>query len=82
LSEPPEGITLEKVSPSDEGAEIVLHIDAAKAKLGLKGNLIVNLLPGKTMVAAQKGKKPANQRRGPVGVLPAIPFEIVAAQVH
>jgi hypothetical protein len=80
LSEPPEGVTLEKVSSADEGAELVLHSDAAKVKPGLKGNLIVNLIPGKNMGGAQKGKKQANQRRGAVGTLPAIPFEIIAAQ--
>ena len=82
LSEPPAGVTIEKVSPTDEGAEIVLRTDAAKAKPGLKGNLIVNLLPGKNMAAAQKGKKQGNQRRGAVGVLPAIPFEVVAAEIR
>ena len=74
------GVTIEKVSSVDGGAEMVLHSDAAKAKLGLKGNLIVSLMPGKNFAAAQKGKKQANQRRGAVGTLPAIPFEIVAAQ--
>ena len=60
----------------------MLRTDAAKAKPGLKGNLIVSLLPGKNMAAAQKGKKQGNQRRGAVGVLPAIPFEVVAAESH
>ena len=48
LSEPPEGITLGKVSPVSEGAEIELRSDAAKAKPGLKGNLIVNIMPGRS----------------------------------
>ena len=78
LSEPPEGITLAKVSPADEGAEIELHSDAAKAKAGLKGNLIVNILPGQVAVAAKKAKKQNTQRRVVVGTLPAIPFEVVA----
>ena len=78
LSGPPEGITLQSTGPSVDGAELVLHSDAAKTKPGLKGNLIVNILPGKNQDAAQKGKKQGNQRRGPVGVLPAIPFEVVA----
>jgi hypothetical protein len=76
LSEAPPGIVLQKVSPSDGGAEILLHSDAARAKPGLKGNLIVNVLPGKALAAAQKGKQ-ANQRRVAIGTLPAIPFEIV-----
>ena len=57
--------------------EIELHSDAAKARPGLKGNLIVNVMQGDALVAAQKNKKQANQKRLPVGTLPAIPFEVV-----
>jgi len=78
LSEPPEGITLAKVSPGDDGTEIELHSDAAKAKAGLTGNLIVNIFPGQGFAAGQKAKKQNNQRRPIVGTLPAIPFEVVA----
>ncbi len=77
LNEPPEGITLGNVSPASEGAEIELHSDAAKARPGLKGNLIVNVMQGDALVAAQKNRKQANQKRLPVGTLPAIPFEVV-----
>jgi hypothetical protein len=76
LSEPPEGITIGRVSSSDEGAEIELRSDAAKAKPGLKGNLIVNIFQSQ-LAAAKQNKKQANQRRPAVGALPAIPFEIV-----
>ena len=78
LSEPPEGIALGKVSAGGEGTEIELRSDAAKAKPGLKGNLIVNILQGQTSAAATKNKKQAGQRRAAVGTLPAIPFEVVA----
>jgi hypothetical protein len=77
LSEPPEGIALGKVLPTSEGTEIELHSDAAKTKPGLSGNLIVNILAGQGPAAASKNKKQGNQRRAPVGTLPAIPFEIV-----
>jgi Bacterial pre-peptidase C-terminal domain len=77
LNDPPEGITLGKVSPVSEGAEIELCSDAAKAKSGLKGNLIVNIMQGQALIEAQKNKKQANQRRPAVGTLPAIPFEVV-----
>jgi hypothetical protein len=77
LSEPPEGITLGKVFAANEGAEIELRSDAAKAKPGLKGNLIVNILQGQAPSAAPKKKKQAGQRRPTVGTLPAIPFEVV-----
>ena len=57
--------------------EKYLCSDAAKAKPGLKGNLIVNILPGQASIAAKKNKKQGNQQRAAVGTLPAIPFEIV-----
>ena len=79
LSEPPEGIALGNVSPFSEGTEIELRSDAAKTKPGLKGNLIVNIMPGQALVAAKKNKKQGNQPRAAVGTLPAIPFEIVPA---
>lgn len=76
LSDPPEGVTIEKVAPSSDGTEIVLHADAAKVKPGLKGNLIVDILAERKAGPAKKAKKQANQRRIAIGVLPAIPFEI------
>jgi len=79
LSEPPEGIALGNVSPFSEGTEIELRSDAAKTKPGLKGNLIVNIMPGQALVAAKKNKKQGNQPRAAVGTLPAIPFEVVPA---
>jgi hypothetical protein len=76
LSEPPSGIAIKNVSPSGGGAEIVLQCDAAKAKPGLRGNLIVSIF-AVPAASADKGKAPGNQRRAPMGSLPAIPFEIV-----
>ena len=77
LNEPPEGIVLNGVSPCDDGMELVLRCQAGKTRPGLRGNLIVDLVPGPDSGAAQNGKRPANQRRVPVGTLPAIPFVIV-----
>jgi hypothetical protein len=57
--------------------EIVLRCDAAMTRPGLQGNLIVNVLP-KVQPAAQPAQRLGNQRRNPVGTLPAIPFEISA----
>jgi hypothetical protein len=65
----------------NRGLEIKLQCDAAKAKPGLSGNLIIQLLPRTKPAPAQKGKPSGNQRRSPVGVLPAIPFEVVRAGV-
>ena len=78
LSDPPEGITIRNVAAVVEGTELLLQSDAAKVKPGQKGNLIVNIIPGKNPASSQKGKQPGNQRRAAVGTLPAIPFEIVA----
>jgi len=75
LSEPPEGITIEKVMPSRDGADIVLQADAAKTKPGLKGNLIIHVFAVNPPIPAQK-TPPANRPRVPVNTLPAIPFEI------
>jgi hypothetical protein len=77
LNEAPEGITLGKVSSVSEGVDIELCSDAAKAKPGLKGNLIVNIFQGQPLTTPAKTKKQGNQRRAAVGTLPAIPFEIV-----
>jgi hypothetical protein len=77
LSEPPEGITLGDVSATDEGVELTVRSDMSKTKPGLQGNLIVNVFP-RVLASAQKAKKQNNQRRPAIGVLPAIPFEVVA----
>lgn len=74
LNEPPEGIAIQRVTPRADGIEILLHADSGKAKPGLRGNLIVD-----AFVTRPAGKQ-ANQRRQPVGTLPAIPFEVVAAR--
>jgi hypothetical protein len=72
LSDPPEGIELRQ-----DGTEIVLQCDAAKAKPGLKGNLIVNISAER--VAQPANARPqANRQRVSLGTLPAVPFEIVA----
>jgi len=76
LSEPPEGVTIEKVEPSRQGTEIVLHSDAAKVKPGLRGNLIVNAFAARSPTPANQKSQP-NRPRLPLTVLPAIPFEIV-----
>jgi len=77
LSNPPEGISIQKASPVRDGVEIVLQTDAAKVKPGLKGNLIINgYVPRPAETNAAKPKTNNNQRM-PLGALPAIPFEII-----
>jgi len=78
LDEPPAGITIRAVQPAGDGVELVLQCDATKAKVGLAGNLIVTASAdraGKGKAATRPAAAP--QRRGPVDVLPAIPFEVV-----
>jgi hypothetical protein len=75
LSEPPDGLDLRP--PVEGGNEIVIQCDAAKAKPGLKGNLIVNLVGERTVTPANGTSRPATQRVQ-LGALPAMPFEIVA----
>jgi hypothetical protein len=94
LEDPPEGITVQSVSPAGlGGTEIVLRSDANKARPGLQGNLIVSTAvemsppapapaapatAGATTAPAPP-PRPANQtRRVALGVLPAISFEVVA----
>jgi hypothetical protein len=76
LNEPPEGITIKDIHSAGYGTELVFTCDASKAKVGQKGNLIVNVLLAKNE-AATKTKSLNSARRAPVGTLPAIPFEIV-----
>lgn len=78
LDEPPDGITIENERPTSRGMEVVFKCDAAKAKPGLKGNLIANAFAVKTEKSTEKTPK----RRGrptPLGMLPAISFEVIAA---
>ena len=74
VTDPPEGIVVEKITPSRNRAQIVLRSDAEKVRPGLKGNLIVTAFRSRPPTANQK--TPANKRRTPVGILPAIPFEV------
>jgi hypothetical protein len=77
LSEPPDGLDLRPAPPAGNRTEIVLQCDAAKAKPGLKGNLIVNLVGERTVTPANGTSRPTTQRVQ-LGALPAMPFEIVA----
>jgi hypothetical protein len=77
LGDPPAGIAVQNVSPGRESAEMVLASDAAKAKPGLKGNLIVNVYATRTPGGNKADKAPAAARRVLLDTLPAIPFEVV-----
>jgi hypothetical protein len=77
LSEPPEGLELSPAPLAGNRTEIVFQCDAAKAKPGLKGNLIVNLVGERTVTPPNGTARPMTQRVQ-LGALPAMPFEIVA----
>ncbi len=57
-----------------DGMTITLKAEADKVKAGERGNLILDAFVEREPEA---GKGP-NRRRQPLGVLPAIPFEIVS----
>ena len=78
LNEPPEGITLEEISRGRDGLELVLRSDGLKAKPGLAGNLIVNVLSAQPVGSATNARPIRPNRRFPLGTLPALPFEVVA----
>jgi hypothetical protein len=83
LSDPPDGLTIENVSAVGTEAQILLHTDAKKIKPGVKGNLIINLLTKRPPQQPARTNAPAhnNQQRPVLGVLPAIPFEVVAPEL-
>ncbi|MBI5821704.1 MAG: PPC domain-containing protein [Verrucomicrobia bacterium] len=84
LAEAPAGIVIKSVSPSDDGMDVELGSDAAKLKPGQKGNLIVDAYsaPPPPPPPSKKSKvnpKPKPVFKGrPLGILPLIPFEVVA----
>ena len=72
LFEPPDGITVEKISPGRDTVAVTLRADP-KVKPGLKGNLILE-----AYVERQVNAKQTQKRKQPLGTLPALPFEVVA----
>ena len=57
-----------------DGMTLTLHSGADKAKPGLKGNLILN---ANTKASKSKDGKSRSGDRNALGMLPAMPFEIV-----
>ena len=80
LSEPPEGISIQKFTEAAGSIEIVFAAEAAKAKPGQQGNLIV-IATGERVNAAEKKEEKGKKKgvpRIPLTALPAIAYEIVA----
>ena len=77
LREPPAGVTLADVTVLPDGLAFQLKADKEAAPAGLADNLIVEAFR-ETTPKAQEGKPAPQKRRYSMGVLPAIPIEIVA----
>jgi len=75
LNQPPEGISIQEVTPAPDGLLILLRTDAGKVKPGLKGNLIVEAFTEPSATPAG-GQQRAAGRRILLAALPAIPFEV------
>ena len=79
LCEPPEGMALQGVKALTDGLAFEIKAEGSAAKAGLSGNLIVEAFAQYPVRGkGKKGGKAAKQkRRTSLGVLPAIPFEVV-----
>ncbi|MFH0794801.1 MAG: PPC domain-containing protein [bacterium] len=75
LREPPEGVTLQEVTAIPEGVGFVLRA-GSDAKAGFEDNLIVEAFTEITG-GPQGGNAAKQKRRVSLGVLPAIPIQIV-----
>ena len=74
LSEPPDGFSLRDLTVTQAGAEFVLAADSAKVKPGSRGNLIVTISGER--VPPANAPNAGQRRRVPIGMLPAITFEV------
>ena len=72
LNDPPEGIRIDGASAVNGGIVVTVRADPAKAKPGLKGNLILDVY------LERPDAKAAANRRQLWGTLPAVPFEVTA----
>lgn len=73
LDDPPEGISIQKVSAAQNGVSVLLRAAPDKVKAGLRGNLILDAFVERAAPAAGAQAR----RRQLIGALPAIPFEVV-----
>lgn len=75
LNEAPAGIVLEDTIKGRTDLVLVLRVDADKIKGDLRGNLLFDAILER-MPPAVEGKPPPVKQRIPIGILPAVPFEI------
>jgi hypothetical protein len=76
LANAPEGLAIRQLSPAEGGLEIAVVSDTNKTKVGVTGNLIINIFAKNTRLPPAAAKQ--NLQRNAVGALPAIPFIIVS----
>lgn len=76
LNEPPKGVALRDVSIKPGSLTFLLEADGKAVKTGLKDNLIVEVFTEKDKIG-KDGTKTGEKQRVPLGMLPAIPYEIV-----
>jgi hypothetical protein len=76
LSDPPEGVRVRDVKAVFKGLEFVLEVDGDTPQPGFEDNLIVQAFLERT-IGGQGTGKPERTQRSYIGVLPAIPLEIV-----
>jgi hypothetical protein len=76
LSEPPAGLTIGALRAAPGGLAFEVKADRQAAPTGFADNLIVEAFLD-VAAGKQEGNKAKKKRRVPLGVLPAIPFEIV-----
>ena len=78
LSEPPDGLSLQKYAVTDNGVDFTLRADTAKLKPGWRGNVIIAASVQRVPEARPDQPKPV-KRRVALGVLPAVPVVVVAS---
>jgi len=76
LNDPPDGMSLEDVKPGPSGLTFLLKAENDTIEPGLVDNLIVEIF-AEVPRRGQGDKKTAEKQRVSLGVLPAIPFEVV-----
>jgi hypothetical protein len=75
LRDPPKGVTLGEVTAESDGLAFVLKTDRDMVQVGFADNLIVEAFA--EVAARRPGAQAQKKDRVSLGVLPAIPFEIV-----
>ena len=73
LSDPPEGISIQRVARLRDSVDILIQSDAAKVRPGQKGNLILTAGAKRSAVAGGK----VSPKTAPSFTLPAVQYEIV-----